>query len=69
MIFFPHSYSGVSTSNSASYDVTSAVVPGETPLSDIMQEAATAIGQKQQVDLDLAEIDVDNEHAMLSGQT
>jgi hypothetical protein len=58
----------VLTSESNKYDVTYAWVPDETPISNVMHEAAIAIGEKQQVDYLLANIDVENKHQQLSGQ-
>ncbi|KAA1122302.1 hypothetical protein PGTUg99_036437 [Puccinia graminis f. sp. tritici] len=57
---------GVSISESANYDVVYACVPDETPITDIMSEAATYIGEKQKVDLALSELDIDEEHQQLS---
>jgi hypothetical protein len=59
---------GVSLSESAEFDFNYACVPDETPLSDIMHKAATVIGETQQVDMTLSEIDIDDEHQQLSGQ-
>ncbi|PLW21867.1 hypothetical protein PCANC_03352 [Puccinia coronata f. sp. avenae] len=59
---------GVSVSASADYDVVYSCVPGETPLSDVMSEAASAIGNKQQVNLELEDIDIDEAHHQISSQ-
>ncbi|KAI7944157.1 hypothetical protein MJO28_011685 [Puccinia striiformis f. sp. tritici] len=60
---------GISISTSADYEVVYACVPGETPLSDIMHDAAISMGEKQQVDSSYSHIDMDNEHELLSNQT
>ncbi|PLW51201.1 hypothetical protein PCANC_11432 [Puccinia coronata f. sp. avenae] len=59
---------GVSISNSANYNVAYSCVPGETPLSDIMHEAANTIGEKQQINTALEDIDIDEELHQVSGQ-
>jgi hypothetical protein len=46
-----------------------ACVPGKTPISEVMHEAAVSIGEKQQVDYEFGDINVENEHQELSGQT
>ncbi|PLW28843.1 hypothetical protein PCANC_18405, partial [Puccinia coronata f. sp. avenae] len=58
----------VSTSESNKYDVTYACVPDETPISNVMHEAAIAIGKKQQFNYLLANVDIENKHQQLSGQ-
>jgi hypothetical protein len=58
----------VSPSESNKYDVTYACVPDETPISDVMHEAAIAIGKKQQLNYLLANVDIENKHQQLSGQ-
>ncbi|KAA1092269.1 hypothetical protein PGTUg99_011131 [Puccinia graminis f. sp. tritici] len=56
-------------SASADYDVVYACVPDETPLSDIMHEAAISMGEKQQVDLTFDHINIDEEHEQLANRT
>ncbi|PLW08899.1 hypothetical protein PCANC_24324 [Puccinia coronata f. sp. avenae] len=57
---------GVAISDSANYDFAYACVPDKTPISEIMHEAATSIGEKQKADLALADIDIEEEHDWLS---
>ncbi|PLW56425.1 hypothetical protein PCANC_03455 [Puccinia coronata f. sp. avenae] len=56
----------VAISDSADYDFAYACVPDKTPISEIMHEAATSIGEKQKANLALADIDIEEEHDRLS---
>ncbi|PLW18137.1 hypothetical protein PCANC_12692 [Puccinia coronata f. sp. avenae] len=56
----------VAISDSADYDFAYACVPDKTPISEIMHEAATSIGEEQKANLALADIDIEEEHDRLS---
>jgi hypothetical protein len=61
--------SGISTSASADHDFVYNLIPGETPISDIMHEAAASIGKKQQVNSVYEHINIEDKHKQISGQT